>query len=146
MRSASAAVVTANVVTSHHSIGSIPSGGAISRAKTTVRGGAEGVVAERWAGRAICTTVVRNANVASRSGWPGLLGTVIVMVPSMDAASAAAQRCCSGGSSSFLSHAARINNYCWGFRGMIKRSSISDSRSPMSTVCVPSGTRAAICC
>ncbi len=103
MRSASAAVVTANVVTRTHSIGSIPSGGAISRAKTTVRGGAEGVVAERWAGRAICTTVVRNANVASRSG---LRGTMIVMVPSMGAASAAAQRCYSGGSSSVLSHAA----------------------------------------
>jgi hypothetical protein len=145
MRSASSAVVTANGGTSHHSIGFISSGGAMSRATTTVRGGAKGGGAERCAGRAISTTVVRHAHVASRARWPGLAGTVTVMVPIMGAAAAAAQRCCFGGSLRARSHAAQTNHGCREFRGAINRSSLSASQSPMSTVGVPSGTRAALC-
>ncbi len=71
MRAAASAVVPCRVVRSHHSMAGVPSGGAISRAHATVIGGAAGVVAGRWVGRAIGTTVVRHSNVASPSGWRG---------------------------------------------------------------------------
>jgi len=80
MRAAASAVVPGSVVSSHHSMAGVPPGGTISRANTTVSGGAAGVVAGRWTGRAISTTVVRHSNLASRSGWP-VLGIVTFMVP-----------------------------------------------------------------
>ena len=60
--------VTGSVVRSNHSMGFPSSGGAISRANTTVTGGAVCVVlVERWADRAIWTTGDRRAHVAWRS-------------------------------------------------------------------------------
>jgi len=122
MRSASSAVVIGSVVSSHHSMAGVPSGGAISRANTTVIGGAAGVVAGRWVGRAIGTTVVRHSNVASRSDWAGFLGTVTFMVPRTGAASATSQRGCSRGSASCRFHAPRTDQCCWGFLGAINPS------------------------
>lgn len=60
------------------------------------------------------------------------------------APSAAAPRGCAGGSARRRSHAPRPHHGWRGLRGATNHSSRSASRSPMSTVCVPSGTRAAI--
>jgi hypothetical protein len=53
LRAASAPVMTGSVVKRSHSMGSMASGGAISRANTTAIEGAVGVLTGRWAGRSI---------------------------------------------------------------------------------------------